>query len=85
MPTAVTPQAPATAKRQLTYKEKREFEDLQKEITKLTTEKQSITEKLNSGNAPFDELQQLSIRIGELSQILDDKELRWLELSELGN
>lgn len=78
-------QAPIAARRQLTYKEKREFEGLEKEIAALTAEKQSITEKLNSGAAPFDELQQLSIRIGELSQLLDDKELRWLELSEMGN
>jgi len=37
---------------------------------------------LNSGKAPFDELQQLSNRIGEVSKLLDEKELRWLELSE---
>jgi ATP-binding cassette subfamily F protein uup len=86
-----TTPAPANArveappKRQLTYKEKREFEDLEKEIAALTTEKQSITEKLNSGAAPFEELQQMSIRIGEIGQMLDNKELRWLELSELGN
>ena len=85
-PTAATPAAPqGPAKRQLTYKEKREFEILEKEIATLTTEKQSITEKLNSSAAPFEELQQMSIRIGEISQLLDDKELRWLELSELGN
>ena len=85
-PTAATPAAPqGPAKRQLTYKEKREFEILEKEIAALTTEKQSITEKLNSSAAPFEELQQMSIRIGEISQLLDDKELRWLELSELGN
>jgi ABC transport system ATP-binding/permease protein len=83
---AATPAAPqGPAKRQLTYKEKREFETLEKEIAALTTEKQSITEKLNSSAAPFEELQQMSIRIGEISQLLDDKELRWLELSELGN
>jgi ATP-binding cassette subfamily F protein uup len=82
-PTQTTPQGPV--KRQLTYKEKREFEILEKEIADLTTEKHSITEKLNSGAAPFEELQQMSIKIGELSQMLDDKELRWLELSELGN
>ncbi len=85
-PTATTPAAPqGPAKRQLTYKEKREFEILENEIAALTTEKQSITEKLNSSAAPFEELQQMSIRIGEISQLLDDKELRWLELSELGN
>jgi ATP-binding cassette subfamily F protein uup len=72
-----------TAKRQLTYKEKREFELLEKEIKDLTDEKASITEKLNSGNTPFDELQILSVRIGQVTHLLDEKEFRWLELSEL--
>ncbi len=84
-PAAVAAPAPAVAKKQLTYKEKREFEVLEQDIARLSREKQEITEKMNSGAAPFDELQQLSIRVGELSQLLDDKELRWLELSELGN
>ena len=74
--------APAPAKRQLTYKEKREFENLEQEIAHLNREKQQVTDKLNSGTTPFEELQQLSIRIGEIGQLLDDKELRWLELSE---
>ncbi|HMT73261.1 MAG TPA: ABC-F family ATP-binding cassette domain-containing protein [Chitinophagaceae bacterium] len=69
--------------RQLSYKEKREFEMLEKEIPELTKEKETITEKLNSGTAPFEELQQLSVRIGEITQLLDEKEMRWLELSEL--
>ncbi|MBK6936774.1 MAG: ABC-F family ATP-binding cassette domain-containing protein [Chitinophagaceae bacterium] len=69
--------------RQLSYKEKREFEQLEKEIPELTKEKQLITEKLNSGAAPFEELQLLSVRIGEITQMLDEKEMRWLELSEL--
>jgi len=73
-----------SARRQLTYKEKREFEELERDIAQLTREKIEVTEKLNSGAIPFDQLQQLSIRIGEVSQLLDDKELRWLELSELG-
>lgn len=71
------------AKRQMSYKEKREFDTLEQDIRHLTREKQLITDQLNSGNAPFDELQRLSIRIGEIGQLLDDKELRWLELSEL--
>jgi ATP-binding cassette subfamily F protein uup len=74
---------PAVAKKQLSYKEKRELEDLEKEMARLNQEKKEITEKLNSGAAPFDQLQQMSIRIGEISQLLDDKELRWLELSEM--
>jgi ATP-binding cassette subfamily F protein uup len=78
--------APTTAipaKRQLSYKEKREFEGLGEEINRLNREKRDITDQLNSGAAPFNELQRLSIRVGEISQILDDKELRWLELSEI--
>ncbi len=77
------PQSIQAAKRQLSYKEKREFENLEQDIQRLTVEKQQITDQLNGGNAPFDELQRLSIRIGEIGQLLDDKELRWLELSEL--
>jgi ABC transport system ATP-binding/permease protein len=69
-------------KRQLSYKEKREFESLEKEIAGLTGEKQVITQKLTDSNTPFEELQRLSQRIGEVTQMLDEKELRWLELSE---
>lgn len=77
------PAAKAIVKRQLSFKEKREFELLEKEIAELTKEKEIITDKLNSGAAPFDELQKLSNRISEVTQQLDEKEFRWLELSEL--
>lgn len=70
-------------RRQLAFKEKREFELLEKEISDLSKEKEVITEKLNSGSTPFEELQQLSVRIGEVTRLLDEKELRWLELSEV--
>jgi len=76
-------QSTTSNKRQLSYKEKREFELLEKEIADLTKEKEIVTEKLNNGNTPFEELQQFSHRIGEITQLLDEKELRWLELSEL--
>ena len=76
---------PAPEKRRLSYKEKRELENLDKEIALLTEEKKLITEKLNNGDTPFDELQRLSIRIGEIGQLLDEKEMRWLELSEAEN
>jgi ATP-binding cassette subfamily F protein uup len=69
-------------KRNPSFKEKREFELLQKEIAELTKEKETITLLLNSGSTPFEELQQLSQRIGEVTSLLDEKELRWLELSE---
>jgi ATP-binding cassette subfamily F protein uup len=70
-------------KRQPSFKEKREFEMLEKEIAELTKEKEDITQKLSSGETPFEELEKLSSRIGELTRLLDEKEIRWLELSEL--
>ena len=70
-------------KRQLTFKEKREFEILEKEIAALTKEKELVTHSLNSGETSFEELQQLANRIGEVAKLLDEKELRWLELSEM--
>jgi len=74
----------ATApKRQLSFKEKREFETLEKEIAELGKEKEIITEKLARSDTPFEELQKLSNRIGEVTQLIDEKELRWLELSEI--
>ncbi len=70
-------------RKQLSFKEKREFESLEKEIADLSKEKITVTEKLNSGDTPYEELQQLSVRIGEVTRLLDEKELRWLELSEM--
>lgn len=77
--------APTVVKKdkRVSFKDKREFELLEKEIAQLTKEKESVTEQLNSGNLPFEELQTLSNRIGELSVLLDEKEMRWLELSEM--
>ncbi|MBS1667287.1 MAG: ABC-F family ATP-binding cassette domain-containing protein [Bacteroidetes bacterium] len=81
-PVAPTPVPVVAEKKKLTYKEQREFDLLEKEIEKLNLEKSAITDKMNSGTEPFEELQRLSNRIGELTQLLDEKELRWLELSE---
>jgi ABC transport system ATP-binding/permease protein len=71
-----------TEKKKLSYKVQREFDMLEKEIKDLNAEKLISTEKLNSENIAYDELQKLSNRIGEITQLLDEKELRWLELSE---
>lgn len=70
-------------RRQLTFKEKREFEILEKEIAELTKEKKLVDLRLNSGHESFEELQKLANRIGEVTKLLDKKELRWLELSEM--
>jgi len=69
-------------KKKLSFKEKREFEQLENEIKTLEVEKKLVHEQLNSGNTGFEELQKLSRRIGEIEQLLSGKELRWLELSE---
>ena len=82
MPTVEMEISAAARKKQLSYKEKREFESLEKEIASLSAEKERITQQLNSGATAFEELQQLSLRIGEVSRMLDEKEMRWLELSE---
>ena len=72
----------AVKKEQLSYKEKREFENLEKEIADLTNRKTQINQELNSGKSSYETLQQLSLEIGEVTRLLDEKELRWLELSE---
>lgn len=77
-----SPPHTATEKARLSYKEKREFQLLEEEIAALNSEKETITAQLTNSNLSFEELQQLSVRIGTVSQLLDDKELRWLELSE---
>ncbi len=69
-------------KRKPSYKEKREFESLQTDIAALEKERATINEKLNGGNLPFSALQALSNRIGEIAALLDEKEMRWLEMSE---
>ena len=73
----------APAKKKVSFKDKREFELLEIELAELNKEKASITEKLSTGDLPFDELQKLSNRIAEITSLIDEKELRWLELSEM--
>ncbi|MGN6803306.1 MAG: ABC-F family ATP-binding cassette domain-containing protein [Ginsengibacter sp.] len=70
------------SKLKFSYKEKREFENLEKEIAALEKEKKSLEEKLGYSSTEFDELQKASERIGNIIQLLDEKEMRWLELSE---
>jgi ABC transport system ATP-binding/permease protein len=69
-------------KHKLSYKEQREFEMLEKELAELETEKKEVSEKLSSSNLPFEELKKLSARIVEIATAIDQKEVRWLELSE---
>ena len=73
----------STVKRKPSFNEKREFEILEKEIKKMNLEKNEITEKLSDSNLSYAEIEKCSQRFSELSQLIDEKELRWLELSEL--
>ncbi|NCW88126.1 MAG: ABC transporter ATP-binding protein [Chitinophagia bacterium] len=72
----------AIAASKVSYKEKREFEQLGTEIETLTAAKESYSTQLNSGTLAFDELQKIAIELEKTIQLLDEKELRWLELSE---
>ena len=76
------PQEAPAKKKKLTYKEQREFEQLEKDIESLAAEKAELEEKLSSGTLPFDQLQAASERVGQIIEAIDEKELRWLELSE---
>lgn len=69
--------------RKKTYKEKCEFERLEKEIAALEEEQKSIEEALCSGTLPIDELTEKSKRLPILKDELEEKEMRWLELSEI--
>ncbi len=70
-------------KKKLSWKEARELEALDKEIPELENEKASIEEKLSSGALSSDEIIKASNRYSEIKALLDEKELRWLELSEI--
>ena len=64
------------------FKEKFEFEQLEKEIPALQKEKTDLEEKMNAGSMDYDALQKAAERISTIVQLLDEKEMRWLELSE---
>lgn len=70
-------------RKRMSYKEKREFEQLSKDIDNLETEQKALEDALCSGKLSVEELTEKSKRLPLLKQELDDKEMRWLELSEL--
>ena len=77
-----TKQVLPNTKRKATYKEQKEYEALTHEIEALTEEKATL-EKLLSEPSSSDDITRASTRIGEIMALLDDKELRWLELDEI--
>jgi ATP-binding cassette subfamily F protein uup len=75
--------SPLTSKRKLSYKEKREMEQLEKDIAALEDEKKQIEDALCGGTTSVDEITAMSKRLPVLKDELDEKSMRWLELSEV--
>jgi ATP-binding cassette subfamily F protein uup len=76
-PVVATPKGP-----KLSFKEQKEFDDLEKEMATLEIEKDSFVEKLNQGSEDFQLLTDWAKAIEDIKNKLEEKELRWLELSE---
>ena len=70
-------------KRRMTFKERKEYERLEKEIGELEQEKADIESALCSGTLSVEELTEKSKRLPELNDLIDEKSMRWLELSEI--
>lgn len=80
--TAEAPRKPRVERApKLTFKEKKEFEELEKEIAALTSEKEALEALFASGGSQ-DDIAAKAARFSEVSELLDEKEMRWLELSE---
>lgn len=80
---AVVAKPKTEEKRKASYKEKQEFQALEKELPQLEKEKQELEEKIGSGETDFEKINEWSQRIGEINELLEEKEMRWLELSEI--
>jgi ATP-binding cassette subfamily F protein uup len=76
-PVVATPKGP-----KLSFKEQKEFEELEKEMANLETEKEVLIEKLNQGSEDFQQLTDWAKAIEDIKNKLEEKEMRWLELSE---
>jgi ABC transport system ATP-binding/permease protein len=78
-----TPKADTTSSsKKLSYKEKKEYEDLEKEIQELEAKKALLVEKLNSGKGNYQELADWSAEIEKITHATEEKSMRWMELAE---
>lgn len=73
------------SRRRMSYKERREFEQLEKDIDALEAEKRRLEEALSSGTLSVEDIVANSKRLPALQEELDEKSMRWLELSEIEN
>lgn len=70
------------SKRKLSFKEQRELESIERELSELGEERKTLEAELNAGNADYSRLTDISKRIEEIIALIDEKEMRWLELNE---
>lgn len=78
------PEKKVESQRKMSFKEKRELELLETAIATLETEKATLESELSSGALTGDDLTQKSMRVGQIIELLEEKEMRWLELSDMG-
>lgn len=81
-PAAQSAASAAPKRKRLSYKEQRELEEVTKAIEVLESEKAELERGLSSGTLQGEELRRASERIGEVISLLDEKEMRWLELND---
>ena len=77
------PVAPAIPKKKMTFKEKHEFEKLEKEMPVLEAEKVKLTAQMSNENLNYDQITTLAEALTKVTQSLEEMELRWLALSEM--
>jgi len=81
-PAAGIKETVSSISQKLSFKEKRELELLEKEMPALQQEKTMLETKMSEGSISFEDLQKAAQRVSEIITLLDEKEMRWLELSE---
>jgi ATP-binding cassette subfamily F protein uup len=81
-PAAEIKETVSSTSQKLSFKEKRELELLEKEMPALQQEKTMLETKMSEGSISFEDLQKAAQRVSEIITLLDEKEMRWLELSE---
>lgn len=84
-PKVVVESKPEVGTRKASFKEKKEYEDIQTELDRLEQEKAKVSDEMNSGNLDHAKLLELGKRIEEISRMLDEKTARWMELDEIVN
>jgi ATP-binding cassette subfamily F protein uup len=78
------PLAPQNAlgKRKMSFKEKHEYESLEKDIPKLESQKKDLENQLSASMTDYEKIGEITTQIGELTEKIEEKSMRWLELSE---